>query len=113
MASNDSTLAQPAEPRRKLGPPWAHVRILDPETGEDRPEGEPGMIQIHDLANTGSVGAILTADLGRSLGDGFEILGRDAAAEARGCSIAADEMLGRDTHDIPGPDQDACQGADQ
>jgi hypothetical protein len=46
-----------------------------------------------DLANTGSVLAIATADLGLCSGDGFEVLGREAGAEARGCSIAADEML--------------------
>ena len=66
----------------------------DPDTGEDCREGEPGMIQIHDLANTGSIAVILTADLGRRVADGFEVLGRRPGAEARGCSIAADEMLG-------------------
>jgi len=86
--------------RRKLGPPWARVRILDPETGTDAEPGSIGMIAIHDLANTGSVAAILTADLGRFReggdgdGDGgFEVLGRATAAEERGCSIAADAML--------------------
>ncbi len=82
--------------RRKLGPPWARVRILDPETGTDAKPGAIGMIAIHDLANTGSVAAILTADLGRFSdgGDeGFEVLGRAAASEERGCSIAADAML--------------------
>ncbi len=52
------------------------------------------MIQIVDLANTGSVLAVQTADLGRELPGGFEVLGRSPGAEARGCSIAADEMLG-------------------
>ena len=52
------------------------------------------MIQVLDLANTGSVAAAVTADLGRSKGDGFVVLGRDPGAEERGCSIAADEMLG-------------------
>ena len=37
--------------------------------------------------------AVQTADLGRAVGDGFEVLGREPGAEARGCSIAADEML--------------------
>jgi hypothetical protein len=37
--------------------------------------------------------AIQTADLGRELHDGFEMIGREPGAEARGCSIAADEML--------------------
>jgi hypothetical protein len=97
----DSVWTDPAGPRRKLGPPWARVRFLDPETGRETEPGEPGMVVIHDLANTGSVAAIQTADLGRAVLDGegapigFEILGRHPGAEARGCSIAADEMLSR------------------
>jgi len=95
----DSVLVDPEGPRRKLGPPWARVRFIDPETGADVKEGEVGMVVIHDLANTGSVAALETADLGRRVLDeggrpiGFEVLGRDPDAEARGCSIAADAML--------------------
>ncbi|MDH3520592.1 MAG: acyl-protein synthetase [Myxococcales bacterium] len=89
----DSVLLEPDAPRRKLGPPWARVRIVDPVTGDDLPEGQAGSVVIVDLANTGSVAALQSADVGRRSGDGFEILGRDAGAEARGCSIAADAML--------------------
>jgi hypothetical protein len=64
-------------------------------TGEPARAGAIGSLSILDLANTGSVIAIQTADLGRRLGDGFEVLGREAGAEARGCSIAADLLLGR------------------
>jgi len=50
-----------------------------------------------DLANTGSVLAVLTSDAGRratrSAADDFEVLGRIAGAEARGCSIAADALF--------------------
>ena len=90
----DSTFALPETPRHKITPPWVRVRLIDPATGDDAPRGEPGVIQILDLANTGSIAAILTADLGRAVGPGFEVLGRDAGAEERGCSIATDEMLG-------------------
>ncbi len=90
----DSVLREPDAPRRKLGPPWARVRLADPESGADCAPGEPGIVVITDLANTGSVIAIQTADLGRKLADGFEVLGREPGAEARGCSIAADELLG-------------------
>jgi hypothetical protein len=89
----DSVLITPEQTRRKLGPPWVRVRIVDAQSGRDVAEGEVGTIAIVDLANTGSVCAIQTADLGRALGDGFEVLGREPDAEARGCSIAADELL--------------------
>ena len=94
----DSTLVDPSGPRRKLGPPWTRVRFIDPLTNEDVDHGESGLIVIHDLANTGSVAALQTADLGRLLkvsegAAGFDVLGRTEGAEARGCSIAVDVML--------------------
>jgi hypothetical protein len=94
----DSVLAEPASPRRKLGPAWTRVRIVDPETGDDAGPEAVGALVIHDLANTGSVAAILTADLGRQIDvpgrePGFEVLGREPDAEARGCSIAAELMI--------------------
>jgi len=90
----DTQFRQPERPSRKIAPPWTRVRVVDPSRGVDCAEGEPGMIVILDLANVGSVSAIETADLGRQVEDGFEILGRQAGAEERGCSIAADLMLG-------------------
>lgn len=90
----DSVLRHPGEPRRKLLPPWTRVLLVDPTTGREVDAGASGMICILDLANAGSVLAVQTADLGRSIQDGFEVLGRSPGAEARGCSIAADEMLG-------------------
>ncbi len=90
----DSSLCEPGAPRRKLGPPWTRVRIVDPQSGEDARPGEVGIVVVVDLANTGSVLALQTADLGRRVEDGFEVLGRAPGAEARGCSMAADAMLG-------------------
>lgn len=90
----DSVLAEPEELRRKLGPPWVRVVLVDPGDGTAVAHGDTGQIVIYDLANTGSIFAIQTADIGRAVGDGFEVLGRELGAEARGCSIAADEMLG-------------------
>lgn len=95
----DSTLVDPTGPRRKLVPPWTRVRLIDPATGDDVQGNAVGMVQIQDLANTGSVAAIQTADLGRMQHDergepiGFDVLGRAAGAERRGCSIATDLML--------------------
>ncbi len=90
----DSTLAEPGSTRRKLGPPWVRVRIVDPESDREVSAGGPGAIVVLDLANLASVSAIRTADLGRRVGDGFEVLGREPGAEERGCSIAVDELLG-------------------
>ncbi len=89
----DSVLRSPSEPRRKLAPPWTRVRMIDPATGEASAERETGQIVVFDLANTGSVLALQTADLGRRSADGFDVLGREPGAEARGCSIAVDELL--------------------
>ena len=91
----DSTLREPRAPRRKLAPPWTRVRLVDPLSGAPVGQGRPGAIAVCDLANTGSVCAIQTADLGSAIGDdGFEVLGREPGAEERGCSIALDELLG-------------------
>ena len=88
----DSVLREPDAPRRKLGPPWARVRLVDPDSGRETPQ--PGIVVVTDLANTGSVIAIQTADVGERVADGFEVLGREPGAEARGCSVAADAQLG-------------------
>lgn len=89
----DAVLSDPTGLLRKLSPPWTRVRVLDPASGEEASPGEVGRVTVLDLANTGSVCALQTADLGRQVGDGFEILGREEGAEARGCSIAADLLL--------------------
>lgn len=82
----------PHPQRRKVPPPWVRVRVLDPETLEPVPDGETGLLCHFDLANLHSVMAILTDDLGVRQGDGFEILGRAARAEPRGCSLAVEEL---------------------
>jgi len=70
-----------------LFPPWARARVISPETGADSDEGETGLLRVFDLANIGSVMAVQTEDLAVRRGDGFELLGRAAAAEPRGCSL--------------------------
>lgn len=75
-------------------PPWLRVRALDPETLEPRPNGEPGILAFHDLANLDSVSALLTEDVGWVDGDGVHLVGRAAGAEPRGCSLAMEELLG-------------------
>jgi hypothetical protein len=74
-------------------PPWARVIPVDPETLTPVGEGAVGIARIEDLANVDSAFAVLAPDKVRRLGNGFELLGRMPGAEARGCSIALDEML--------------------
>ncbi len=70
-------------------PPWAKVQIVSPETGQEVAEGQTGLIRMFDLANVYSVMAIETEDLAVHRGDGFELIGRAAQAEPRGCSLMA------------------------
>jgi len=68
-------------------PPWARAQIVAPETGDEVREGESGLVRVFDLANTYSVMAIQTEDIAVRHGTGFELLGRAAVAETRGCSL--------------------------
>jgi len=77
-------------------PPWARVIPVHPETLEPVPDGEIGIAKIVDLMNVDSAVAILTQDQVRRVPNGFELLGRAPGAPPRGCSIAIDELLGRD-----------------
>ena len=88
VASDDSQLSTPS-PRRFHFPPWTRARIVSPETGREVAEGETGLLQVFDLANVRSVLAVQTEDLAVRRGDGFELLGRAALAEPRGCSLMA------------------------
>jgi hypothetical protein len=82
----------PAE-RLHAGPPWVRTQATDPETLRPLPHGETGVLRHVDLANLQSVTAIQTADLGITSPDGFRVLGRARGAEARGCSLAMDDLL--------------------
>ncbi|MFQ5882428.1 MAG: long-chain fatty acid--CoA ligase [Candidatus Methylomirabilales bacterium] len=83
-----------SRPRFKEIPPWVRTRVLDPATLEELPEGEVGLVTHYDLANCGSVMAVETEDLGYKIGEGFEVVGRAPGAEARGCSLTAEELQG-------------------
>lgn len=75
---------------RKRILPWVRTRVVDPTDLRDAPAG---LLIHYDLANTGSVLAVQTADAGTLDEQGLEVLGRMPGAEARGCSIAADILL--------------------
>lgn len=93
-ASSSDGEADLADGPGLIVPPWARVRIVDPD-GTDVAKGEVGAIVHYDLANRGSALVVQTSDLGAWTGPGaFELRGREAGAEARGCSLAADLWLG-------------------
>ena len=74
-------------------PAWARVLIIDPVTGKEAATGERGMIRVFDLANLWSSLCVQTEDLGVAHEAGkFEVLGRAAGAEVRGCSLNAETL---------------------
>jgi hypothetical protein len=90
----EAALDLPRTPRRLWAPPWVRASVLDPERLVPAPEGTQGLVRIDDAANLDSVSAIQTADVGVVQDGGFTLLGRAQGAIARGCSIAADVLLG-------------------
>jgi len=79
-------------PRVKLVPRWVRVAALDPATLEPLPAGKTGLLKFVDLANAGSVSAVLTEDLGSIVEGGFILEGRPRLAEARGCGLTFEEL---------------------
>ena len=79
--------------RYHRGPPWVRTLVLDPLSLEPMPVGAVGILAHFDLANLGSVAAVLTEDLGQATAGGFHLMGRSLGAEPRGCSLAMEEFL--------------------
>lgn len=79
--------------RGHRGPPWVRTRLLDPLSLHEVTTGVPGLLCHYDLANLGSVMAVLTEDIGVGIAGGFRVLGRVPGAEPRGCSLALEELL--------------------
>jgi len=78
--------------RVKTGPPWLRTLVVD-TGGREVPLGETGFLRHVDLGNRSSVVAIETEDRGYRTPDGFVLLGRDAPAPPRGCSLDAEDLL--------------------
>jgi hypothetical protein len=83
----------------KAAPPWARVVIVDPNTGREADANGRGLVRVYDLANLWSILCIQTEDLGvahvagsASGTNSFEVLGRAAGAEVRGCSLTAEDL---------------------
>jgi hypothetical protein len=85
--SLDASLSAPPTAGRFHFPPWARFLVISPETGDAAGEGKPGLLRVFDLANVASVLAIQTEDMAIQREDGFELLGRAALTEPRGCSL--------------------------
>ncbi|WP_138416051.1 long-chain fatty acid--CoA ligase [Aquibacillus sediminis] len=91
-------LHQPTKTTKKE-PDWMRTVIVDPETMQEKPEGEKGIIVHYDLANINSVVGIMTEDVGIKHGDGFYLLGRAEGAEAKGCSLAVEQLIASNRKD--------------
>jgi hypothetical protein len=79
--------------------PWSRVLVIDPNTGREAANQERGLIRVFDLANLWSMMCVQTEDLGISVVSGspsdlqgFEVHGRAAGAEVRGCSLNAETL---------------------
>ncbi len=87
----------PPDTRRKLGPGWLGVAVVDPASLNRVADGQPGLLRFFDLANVGSVSAILTGDLGVMEGGAVRVLGRAEDGEARGCALGIEQFAARES----------------
>jgi hypothetical protein len=90
-------LDERSEERSKLGPAWLGVAAVDPASLERVADGHPGLLRFFDLANVGSVSAILTGDLGVIRDGAVRVLGRAEDGEARGCALGIEQFASRET----------------
>ncbi len=75
-------------------PPWMRFWVVDPaEPFAPLEEGREGALALLDLANVYSASALLTGDRAVQRGAGFEVLGRLAHAELRGCNFLLDSGM--------------------
>ncbi len=84
----------PAGLRVKIAPPWMRAAAVDPKSLKAIAPGQIGMLRFFDLANVGSISAILTEDFGivNEAGDRVRVLGRAGVTEPRGCALAIEEF---------------------
>jgi hypothetical protein len=87
----DTPASRKSRTRVKGHPPWLRALIVDPDGREVAP-GTVGALRHVDLSNRSSVVAVQTEDLAYAYADGFVLLGRDAQAELRGCSLDAEDL---------------------
>ncbi|GAA5086964.1 acyltransferase [Chryseobacterium ginsengisoli] len=69
-------------------PNWMRIMVRNAEDPFNyEKEGRTGAINIIDLANVHSCSFIATQDLGKIVGDKFQVLGRIDHSDIRGCSL--------------------------
>lgn len=69
-------------------PNWMRILVRNAEDPFNyEKEGRTGAINIIDLANIHSCSFIATQDLGKTMGDKFQVLGRIDHSDIRGCSL--------------------------
>ncbi len=82
-----------AAPGVYFEPPWLRVSPVDPVSLSPVAEGAVGLARFVDLGNVDSAVSVVTQDLVRRRDGGIELLGRQAGAPARGCSLAIEALL--------------------
>jgi hypothetical protein len=89
-----NALAGRTAERHYWAPWWMRVTPVDASTLQPIEEQTGvGILRLEDAANLDSVACLQTADRGQLVEGGFQLLGRDANAVPRGCSLAAEEAL--------------------
>jgi hypothetical protein len=78
--------------RMKLPPPWMRSIAIDPVMLRHLPDGQIGLMAFFDLANVGSISAIMTEDFGFTLNGAVQILGRAAISDPRGCALGIEQF---------------------
>jgi len=87
-----NSTAGAGEVRLKLAPPWMRPVVIDPISLRHLPDGQIGLMAFFDLANVGSIAAIMTEDLGYTEAGAVAILGRASSSEARGCALGIEQF---------------------
>ncbi|MGM0649400.1 MAG: acyl transferase [Bacteroidota bacterium] len=71
-----------------MSPPWLKILIRDMyDPGKYVQQGQHGLINIIDLANTHSCAFLQTNDTGKITPDGFTVSGRLDHSDIRGCNL--------------------------
>ena len=90
--SFNSESGAPPGRRMKVAPPWLRPVALDPITLKPNADGQPGMLAFFDLANAGSISALITEDVGIVRGNMVAVFGRATGADRRGCALAIQQF---------------------